>query len=59
MTAGLYIINIIDAHVDAHLKDFDISDDLTFNIEPMVQYNYIPALGDSRPMCGFNLSVNF
>lgn len=58
LTAGLYILNIIDAHVDAHLKDYDISDDLTFNIEPMVQYNYVPTVGD-RPMYGFNISLNF
>ena len=58
LTAGVYILQIIDAHVDAHLKDYDISDDLTFNIEPMVQYNYVPTLGD-RAMYGFNISLNF
>ena len=59
LTGALYILNIIDAHVDAHLKDYDISDDLTFNIEPMVRYDYVPALGDNRAMFGFNVSVNF
>ncbi|MDD3108366.1 MAG: DUF5683 domain-containing protein [Alistipes sp.] len=38
ITAGLYILNIIDAHVDAHMKDYDISDDLSMTLEPtMVQ----------------------
>lgn len=29
-----YILNIVDASVDAHLFDYDISDDLTLHIEP-------------------------
>ena len=58
VTCAVYILQIIDAHVDAHLKDYDISDDLSFNIEPLVQYNYVPSLGN-KPMYGFNLSVNF
>lgn len=31
---GFYGLNIIDASVDAHLFDFDISDDLTLNWKP-------------------------
>jgi hypothetical protein len=31
---GFYGLNIIDASVDAHLFDFDISDDLTLKWEP-------------------------
>jgi len=59
ITAGIYILQIIDAHVDAHLQDYDISDDLSFNIEPMVDYNYVPAAGGNRAMYGFNISLNF
>lgn len=33
-TFGVYLLNIIDANVDAHLFDFDISDDLTMRIYP-------------------------
>lgn len=33
-TAAFYALNIIDASVDAHLFDFDISDDLTFKWIP-------------------------
>lgn len=37
---GFYGLNIIDASVDAHLFDFDISDDLTLNWQPsMMQVN--------------------
>jgi len=35
--AGFYGLNIIDASVDAHLFDFDISEDLTMNWQPAVQ----------------------
>lgn len=34
--AGFYALNIIDASVDAHLFDFDISEDLTMNWQPAV-----------------------
>jgi len=36
---GFYGLNIIDASVDAHLFDFDISEDLTFNWQPTMQYH--------------------
>ncbi len=34
---GFYGLNIIDASVDAHFFDFDISEDLTMNWQPAVQ----------------------
>ena len=33
-TAAFYVLNIIDASVDANFFDFDISDDLSFNWAP-------------------------
>jgi len=33
---GSYLFNIVDASVDAHFSDFDISDDLTFYYRPDV-----------------------
>lgn len=35
-TALVYVLNIIDANVFAHFNDFDVSDDITFNVEPAV-----------------------
>ncbi len=55
LTAGVYILNIIDAHVDAHLKDFDISDDLAVNVEPFFGTTSV----DTKPTMGLNLSVKF
>ena len=34
--AALYVLNIIDASVDAHLFNFDVSDDLSMRIVPSV-----------------------
>ncbi len=34
--AALYLASIIDASVDAHFYDFDISDDLSLRVEPSV-----------------------
>ncbi len=59
LTAGFYIIQIIDAHVDAHLKDFDVSDDLTMNILPYIDHSYDHSVGSNRTSLGFNLSINF
>lgn len=36
ITAGLYVLCMIDAYVDAQLFDFDISPDLSFRIEPAI-----------------------
>lgn len=36
----VYSLNIVDALVDAHLKDFDVGDNLTLKIEPHIdQFN--------------------
>ena len=35
--AGIYVLSIVDAFVDAQLFEFDISPDLTLNIAPQMQ----------------------
>ena len=35
-TLVMYVLTIIDAYVDAQLFDFDISPDLTLNVEPQI-----------------------
>lgn len=59
LTAGVYLLQIVDAHVDAHLKDYDISDDLSMSLQPTLNYSYVPTLGDAKPVVGFNLNLNF
>lgn len=58
MTAAVYAFQIIDAHVDAHLKDFDVSDDLTVRLDPMFDYQSSNIYGSS-PVFGVNLNVTF
>ena len=50
---GFYALNIIDASVDAHLFDFDISEDLSMNWQPTMQsFN-------SQTIYGINCSISF
>ena len=37
--AGVYVLNIIDATVDAHFTNFNINEDLTIRMEPAVNYS--------------------
>lgn len=37
---ALYAINILDASVDAHLKEFDIDEKLSLNFKPLFYPNY-------------------
>lgn len=36
----VYALSLIDAYVDAQLFDYDISPDLSLNIEPQIYYDY-------------------
>ena len=38
ITAAIYLLNIVDASVDAHLLDFDVSDELTLSYTPSFIY---------------------
>lgn len=57
--AAWYGLNIVDAIVDGHFYSYDISDDLSFQVDPM---RPIPSTGTFRPMippAGLTLSLNF
>jgi hypothetical protein len=53
-TSGIYLMNIIDANVDAQLFDFDISDDISLRIVPTAIDG-----GMAGPITGFKLSLKF
>ncbi|MCD6112966.1 MAG: hypothetical protein J7J86_06825 [Bacteroidales bacterium] len=55
LTGFWYVINIIDANVDANLFDYDISDDLSLKIEPW--FNKPKRFVKSVP--GVKLTFNF
>jgi hypothetical protein len=54
MMGAMYLLQIVDAHVDAHLKEFDLNPQLRVSIEPMMEQNYM--LGKQT---GFSLVVKF
>lgn len=39
--AGVYGLNILDAFVSAHLKTFDINENISMKIKPAVRHEYI------------------
>lgn len=53
VTGFVYLLNIVDAHVDAHFKDFDVSENLSLSIEPSVEQ--LPV--SSSPIAGLSLSL--
>ncbi|MBR6878534.1 MAG: hypothetical protein IKM95_04010 [Bacteroidales bacterium] len=59
--AAWYGLNIVDAIVDGHLYTYDISDDLSLNIDPA--FNTIDSPGlcfhNKIPQTGLTLTLNF
>jgi hypothetical protein len=53
--ALLYALNVLDATVDAHLFDFNVSEDLSLNIRPKTLY----SISTSMPIAGLGLTLNF
>ena len=52
---GLYALNIVDANVDAHLKQFNIDDDLSIDFEPYLDFNQVT----NSPNYGMALIIKF
>lgn len=50
----VYLINIVDANVDAHLKTFDVSDDLSLYVKPYSNLDY-----NNKLQAGLTLKLNF
>ncbi len=60
LTGLFYIVQIIDAHATAHMKTYDISDDLTrVRLEPYIGNFYSQRLGGSSHTFGFSLNLTF
>lgn len=53
ITAGLYVLNIIDANVDAHLQQFNVNNKLV--LEPQFNKNQFSR----KPNYGLSLNFNF
>ena len=53
---GVYLLNIVDAYVDASLSHFDISPDLSMDVSPALLNNSGPA---NKPSLGLQCAINF
>ncbi|TCN73165.1 DUF5683 domain-containing protein [Acetobacteroides hydrogenigenes] len=59
-TVALYALNIIDAHVDATLYDYEIDDNLSLRVVPtIINDNYLFAQKGSPFAPGLSMSLNF
>ncbi len=52
--AAVYLLNVVDAMVDAYLARFDVSDDLSFKIQPTIVNNF-----DLTASVGIKFSIGF
>lgn len=55
--AGVYLISVIDAYVDAELSSFDISRDLSIRLEPAIIQTGVPTMRHQRQN-SYGLSCN-
>ncbi len=54
LMAGMYLLQIVDAHVDAHLKEFDVNPELKVSLQPLMEHTAL--LGNQS---GFSLIIRF
>ena len=59
ITVAWYGLNIIDACVDGHLYTYDISDDLSFSIDPFLQPAEMPVKMPQYAQVGLSFQLNF
>ncbi|SIS50172.1 hypothetical protein SAMN05421766_102440 [Zobellia uliginosa] len=55
VSIALYALNIVDANVDAHLKQFNIDDDLSFDMQPFLDLDPVT----NNPNYGMALIIKF
>jgi len=55
----VYVLNIIDANVDAHLRTFDVSDDLSLRIKPYTNFNMMSGPGNGSIQNGLSFQLTF
>ncbi len=55
VTIAMYALNIIDANVDSHLKQFNIDEDLSMDVQPYLDLNPIT----NNPNYGITFTINF
>ena len=58
-TVLVYALNIIDANVFAYMKDFNVSDDLSLNVNPALIENIDSSFSPSQSMPSFGVNMTF
>jgi len=56
---GVYILNIIDANVDANLYNWNVNDDLSLHVEPSILNTNFAYSSYNQPAFGLTLKLNF
>ncbi len=55
LTIGMYALNIIDANVDAHLKQFNVNEDLSLDYHPDLIINPVT----NTPVLGLTVNLTY
>jgi hypothetical protein len=55
ISIALYALNIIDANVDSHLKQYNVSDDLAVDFNPYIEINPFT----NKPNYGMAMVIKF
>jgi hypothetical protein len=59
LTVAWYGLNILDACVDGHLYSYDISDDLSFSVDPYLRSAEPPIKMPQYAQVGLSFTLNF
>ncbi len=54
LMAGMYLLQMVDAHVDAHLKEFDLNPNLHVRIQPVLESDMLTGRST-----GFSIKLRF
>jgi hypothetical protein len=54
LMAAMYILQIVDAHVDAHLKEFDVNPNLQVQMQPLIRSDMLVGR-----QAGFSVTLRF
>ncbi|MGN1256305.1 MAG: DUF5683 domain-containing protein [Bacteroidaceae bacterium] len=57
--AGVYLLSVVDAYVDAELSSFDISQDLSIHVEPAMMETYTQGGRSCKQIPALSVSLNF
>lgn len=58
LSAALYLLNILDASVDAHLLNFDVGEELSMGMKPISGPN-LSSPGGQRAIANFTITFRF